>query len=104
MQYAPTEFVTSVSVFTSLALGLYATFTCVETYGYGAKQHCSQLSQNSRVDCDASAQRFKTAEAVLLQTHHILIRIRGRYFVIWKNITAAFHFNGFSQRSSFYCQ
>jgi len=32
MQYAPTEFVTSASGFTSLGLGLYATFTCVDTY------------------------------------------------------------------------
>ena len=33
MQYAPTEFVTSASGCTSLGLGLYATFTCVDTYG-----------------------------------------------------------------------
>ena len=32
MQYAPTEFVTSASEFTSLGLGLYATITCVDTY------------------------------------------------------------------------
>jgi len=31
MQYAPTEFVTSASGFTSLGLGLYATFTCVDS-------------------------------------------------------------------------
>jgi hypothetical protein len=32
MQYAPTGFITSVSGFTSLGLGLYATFTSVDTY------------------------------------------------------------------------
>ena len=92
MQYAPTFFTTMLS----FLRGNANFFICVDAYGYGAKQHCLQLSKNSRVDCCASAQRFKRAEAVLLQAHHILIRKKGRHYVIWKNVTTALDFNGFS--------